>query len=125
MSPFKLFLLPHPLFTHTETHTSCMHTQVLAPFPGLCVVCMKCVGSIFRPHYLFLLHYSLFFLFFMYLCSFCLLYSLCEQCAFRKCYINKLNVTTDCLGYRIILFLCEPLTELSKASEQHGCGSSY
>lgn len=62
MSSFKLFLLPHPLFTHTETHTSCMHTQVLAPFPGLCVVCMKCVGSIFRPHYLFLLHYSLFFL---------------------------------------------------------------
>lgn len=123
ISPFSFYL-----HKHTETHASSMHTEVLAPFsPALCVAHMhkNASGSIFSPHYLYLLLRRVYFkmclrLFFsLFPCL-----PLCERRACRKRYINKRNVTSNCLGDPLLsisaasLRPCEERREVSERLEQ-------
>lgn len=84
-----------------------------------CVVCMKCVRSIFRPRYRSPLHYSG-----MSSARIIILssaFALWTTRPLKVLELNKRHVVTDCRGWGAHLFLQKPQTEQSFRASR-GCG---
>lgn len=99
--------------THWDTYIKHAHRSS-GPIsrPSVLLTCIKMPRALFLALIISIFYSAACILkcvcaFFLFLCL-----PLCERHACGKCYINKRNVTSDCLGDRFFLFLRQPPTEL-------------